>query len=108
MGMYRPTYQADVTNSPKEAAVLQEFAQLLETTNSEVHILDEMQRVKFRKNFWWVIRDAQITVPVLHWGYLQECSARILHHPDPMWVSSFLPRSRHQSTSYAHLSRHHA
>jgi 2-dehydropantoate 2-reductase len=58
MGIYRPQYQPDVTNTPKEAAVLQDFAHLLEASGSVVHILDEIERVKFRKNFWCVVRNS--------------------------------------------------
>lgn len=57
IGMYRPVYPPNVTNTPEETAILRDFANLLEASDSEVLVLDEIQRVKFRKNIWWVYLD---------------------------------------------------
>lgn len=51
-GFYRPSYSPDVKNSPEEAAILEDFKKLFEGSTSSLTLLDEVQRVKFRKNFW--------------------------------------------------------
>ncbi|KIJ37084.1 hypothetical protein M422DRAFT_69495 [Sphaerobolus stellatus SS14] len=51
-GIYRPSFSPDVKNSPEEALILQEFAALFKGTDNKVTVLDEVQRVKFKKNFW--------------------------------------------------------
>lgn len=52
IGMYRPSYSPNVTNTPEEAEVLQGFADFLESSDSPVSVFDEVQRIKFKKNFW--------------------------------------------------------
>ncbi|KAF8513575.1 ketopantoate reductase PanE/ApbA C terminal-domain-containing protein [Hysterangium stoloniferum] len=52
IGIYRPEYSPRVQNSVEEAIVLQEFANLFEGTTSPITIYDEVQRIKFKKNFW--------------------------------------------------------
>jgi len=52
IGVYRPKYSPSVQNSAEEAVVLQEFSNLFEGAISPITIYDEVQRIKFRKNFW--------------------------------------------------------
>ncbi|KAF8585673.1 6-phosphogluconate dehydrogenase C-terminal domain-like protein [Ramaria rubella] len=52
IGIYREEYASDVTNTAQETAILQDFSHVLEASGSPVRILDEVQRIKFRKNFW--------------------------------------------------------
>jgi len=54
-GIYRPSFSPDVKNTPEELTILQEFTSLFEGTTSLVTIMDEVQRVKFRKNFWYIL-----------------------------------------------------
>jgi len=51
-GIYRPHYTGNIKNTPEEATTLEHFASLFKGTNSVLHIVDEIQRVKFKKNFW--------------------------------------------------------
>ena len=91
VGIYRPRYQPDVRNNPKEIAVLQDFARLLQASDTVVGILDEIQRVKFRKNFWWVVCEHQPVVLVSHSRGAQECSTWVLRHIDPVSPSGLFP-----------------
>ncbi|GJJ14611.1 hypothetical protein Clacol_008877 [Clathrus columnatus] len=52
IGMYRPTFPPDVVNSPEETKILEDFSDLLKGFDSPVRIVDEIQRIKFEKNFW--------------------------------------------------------
>ncbi|KAF5384096.1 hypothetical protein D9615_003263 [Tricholomella constricta] len=52
LGMYRFNDFTTNTNTPLEAAILEEIARILEAGGSEVTIVKEVQRIKFAKNFW--------------------------------------------------------
>lgn len=61
IGMYRPNFAPDVTNTAEETAVLQGLAVCLKAGDSKVSILDEVQRHKFSKNILWVNSNIEIT-----------------------------------------------
>lgn len=51
LGMYRQEYTV-TTNTPSEMAILTEFHDMLEKGGSTVTIVPDIQRMKFKKNFW--------------------------------------------------------
>ena len=52
MGMYKPENFTDTKYQPGELEILEEFGNVLRTGGAELTIVPEIQRVKFRKNFW--------------------------------------------------------
>ncbi|TFK81209.1 6-phosphogluconate dehydrogenase C-terminal domain-like protein [Polyporus arcularius HHB13444] len=52
MGIYRRTNLTATENTPAEAALLDELADLLRAGGSQVTVVPEIQRVKFAKNMW--------------------------------------------------------
>ena len=52
MGMYRPGNFTDTTYRPGELETLEDFGNILRTGGAEVTHVPEIQRVKFKKNFW--------------------------------------------------------
>ncbi|KAG6907598.1 hypothetical protein DXG01_008216 [Tephrocybe rancida] len=55
IGMYRHNDFTTDTNTPTEAAILEDLSTILTAGGSEVQVVPEVQRKKFSKNFWNVV-----------------------------------------------------
>lgn len=51
LGIYRETFD-QLENTPEEEVILSGFGDILSAGGTEVHIVPEIQRVKFEKNMW--------------------------------------------------------
>ena len=52
MGLYKHGNFADVSQTPEEVNLLNDFGGMLVAGGSEVTLVPEIQRHRFRKNFW--------------------------------------------------------
>jgi len=52
LGIYRHKDYSTMSNSPEEAKLLQELGDILKAGGTTVTIVPEIQRIKFKKNFW--------------------------------------------------------
>lgn len=55
MGIHRPDDYTTTQNSEAEQAILDDFGSILKDGGSDVTIVPEIQRVKYRKNMWNVV-----------------------------------------------------
>ena len=52
LGIYRPPTDPRKINSKDETAILDDFASILRDGKGGVTIVDEIQSVKYAKNYW--------------------------------------------------------
>ncbi|KDR77134.1 hypothetical protein GALMADRAFT_246353 [Galerina marginata CBS 339.88] len=70
IGLHRHQDQIATVNSPREAALLKDFGNILETGGSTITIVPEIKMIKFNKNFWNVAFSSvgtltQYTIPAI-------------------------------------------
>jgi hypothetical protein len=52
LGIYRPPGDHRRTNSEAESAIDDDFANILRAGKAEVTVVDDIQSVKYAKNYW--------------------------------------------------------
>jgi len=52
MGWYRHKKFSPVESTPEESNKIAELARIIEAGGGQVTVVPEIQRMKFRKNFW--------------------------------------------------------